>query len=220
MEPEWNADRAVDRMRVGPACIPGVCPVVEAVGVIEVDCSPARLYAVAAEIVDDPHAMAVSHVTGPCDLLVTAVFTNNAALSRYIGRRLGELDGVVAVRPQVATRLHIAGRGEQHGTRSGVRAHVVTLWGSVPIDGAAAAVAAQLNSLCEVHACVSLTGRHNLMFTVWLRGLDEIGPLEARLRTCVPGLILAGRAITLWPLKAGGHVLADPRRARPLAWGM
>jgi DNA-binding Lrp family transcriptional regulator len=272
-------------MSCHPMQVPGVSPVV---GVIEVDCSPPLLYSVAAAILDDPHAITVSHVTGPCDLLVTAVFADHAALSRYIGFRLGELDGVVAIRSQVATRLHVEGsrwwsdlptegqwtvldrrwadadavrvppcpdasdlalmtaltedcrrsvtelaertdlspatvrrrlarleRGWVVVYRCDVARFMsgwpleVTLWGSVPADGAVE-VAARLVGLREVRVCVSITGRHNLMVTVWLGSIDEIGPVETRLTGCIPGLVIADRAITLWQLKIGGHVL-DPQ---------
>jgi hypothetical protein len=52
----------------------------------------------------------------------------------------------------------------------------VTLWGSVP-PGGSARIAAQLIGLREVRMCISLTGRHNLVFTVWLRTLVDILPM-------------------------------------------
>jgi DNA-binding Lrp family transcriptional regulator len=265
-----------------PLRVPGVSPVV---GVIEVDCSPARLHAVAAEVLEDPHAMTVSHVTGPCDLLVTAMFADHAALSRYVGFRLGALDGVVATRSHVATMVHVEGSrwrpdrpsGRQRAVLAQRRADVVaatarpgpdaadmalvaaltedcrrsvvelaqrtnlspvavqrrlarleqgwvlvyrcdvarsvsgrpiavTFWASMPAE-AAVEVAARLLGFREVRVCVSTAGRHNLMVTVWLASLAEIGPVETRLTGCLPGLVIADRAITLWPLKIGGHIL-------------
>jgi DNA-binding Lrp family transcriptional regulator len=264
--------------------VPGISPLV---AIIEVDCSPARLYSVAEHLLDDPHAINVVHVTGPCDLLVTAVFADHASLARYVGFRLGELDGVVAIRSQLATALHTEGsrwrlhrlterqltilRGSQSDRPAATgrtdpddadmalmlalstdcrqpivdlaqrtrmspttvqrrlarleadrilvyRCEVarylsgwpvaVNLWGSVP-PGGAATVAAQLSGLREVRTCMSLTGHHNLMFTVWLRSLQELPAFETRLTARIPDLTIADRAITLWPLKIGGHIL-DP----------
>jgi DNA-binding Lrp family transcriptional regulator len=264
---------------------PGVSPMV---ALIEVDCFPTRLYSVAEHLLDDPHTFNIGHVTGPCDLLVTAVFADHASLARYVGFRLAELDGVAAIRSQIVTTIHSDGsrwrlqRLDQQQTailrrsrpdrpaatgprtdpdesdvaliaaistdcrqsivelakRTGMspttvqrrlarleadrtltyRCEVarylsgwpvsVTLWGSVPPSGAAA-VAAQLNGLREVRMCMSLTGRHNLTFTVWLRSLDDLPALETRLTTRIPELAITERAVTLWPLKFAQHIL-DP----------
>lgn len=267
-----------------PMRLPGGSPMVS---IIEVDCTPARLYSVAEHLLDDPHTINVAHVTGPCDLLVTAVFTDHASLARYAGFRLGELDGVAAIRSQVTTALHTDGtrwrldrhneqqlavlRGGRRPSGRSLRADPdetdmaliaamspdprrsivdlahrtglspttvqrrltrletgrtvayrceiarslsgwpvgVTLWGSVPPDGAAR-IAAQLSGLREVRMCMSVAGRHNLMFTVWLRSLDDVPALETHLTTRIPDLVIADRAVTLWLLKLGGHVL-DPR---------
>jgi DNA-binding Lrp family transcriptional regulator len=269
-----------------PMRLPGVSPII---AVIEVDCAPARLYSVAEHLLDDPHAINVVHTTGPCDLLVTAAFADHASLARYVGFRLGELDGVTGIRSQVATTLHADGtRWRLHrftgdtlaalqrgrpprpaagrpvadpdetdmaviaamstdcrqsivdiADRAGLspttvqrrlarleadrllvyRCEVardlsgwpvaVTLWGSVPPSGVAP-IAAQLAGLREVRMCMSLTGRHNLTFTVWVPSLDDVEALETNLTTRIPDLVIADRAVTLWPLKHGGHIL-DPR---------
>jgi DNA-binding Lrp family transcriptional regulator len=279
-------DAGLAWMSCHPMRVPGVSPMV---AVIELDCAPARLYSVAEHLLGDPHAINVAHVTGPCDLLVTAVFTDHAALARYVGFRLSQLDGVVAIRPQIATTLHKDGarwrlhrltdeqtatlhRGRPDrpaATRSRTdpdeadmalmtalstdcrqstvdlaqqtrmspttiqrrltrletdrilvyRCEVarylsgwsvgVTLWTSVP-PGGATTIAAQLAGLREVRMCMSTTGRHNLMFTVWLRSLDDLPALETRLTARIPDLTIAERAVTLWPLKIGGHIM-DPQ---------
>ncbi|MFA1547714.1 Lrp/AsnC family transcriptional regulator [Actinomadura chokoriensis] len=79
------------------------------VAFVEVDCAPGRLHAVAAEIAEDPHVFNVEHVTGGRDLLMTVVLRDNAELARYVGFRLGRLDGVTATRVQLATTLHSEG---------------------------------------------------------------------------------------------------------------
>ncbi|WP_407914947.1 Lrp/AsnC family transcriptional regulator [Kitasatospora sp. NE20-6] len=79
------------------------------VAFIEVDCTAGRLHEVAAEIAEDPHVFNLEHVSGGRDLLVTAVFTDQAELARYVGFRLGSLDGVASSRTQVATALHTEG---------------------------------------------------------------------------------------------------------------
>jgi DNA-binding Lrp family transcriptional regulator len=266
-----------------PMRLPGVSPTV---GVIEVDCAPARLYSIAGHLLDDPNTVNVAHVTGPCDLMVTAVFVDRASQARYVGFRLGELDGVTAVRSQIVTELHKDGtrwrvgmlterqlavlqddrrpaggdsRADPDDTDMAVVAAMstnprlsvvelahrtglspttvqrrltrmeanrtlvyrcdvargfsgwpvgVTLWGSVP-PGGSGRIAAQLGGLREIRMCLSMAGRHNLMFTVWLRTLDELPSLEAHLGARIPDLVIGDRAVTLWPLKIGGHIL-DP----------
>ncbi|MGW1598248.1 Lrp/AsnC family transcriptional regulator [Streptomyces sp. NPDC002343] len=79
------------------------------VAFIEVDCAAGRLHDVAAAIAEDPHVFNLEHVSGGRDLLVTAVFSDQAELARYVGFRLGALDGVAASRTQVATALHTEG---------------------------------------------------------------------------------------------------------------
>jgi DNA-binding Lrp family transcriptional regulator len=268
-----------------PMRVPGISPTI---AFIEVDCAPAKLYSVANHLINDPHVLNAAHVTGTCDLLLTAVFADHASLARYVGFRLGYLDGVVANRAQIVTRLHTDGtrwrlhrlteqqtailhRGrpdrpaapelrtdpdnadmalmtalstncrlpivdlaEQTGMspttiqrrlarleadriliyRCDVAQHLsgwpetVTLRGSVsPSD--TTTIASQLSGLREVRMCVSTTGHHNLSFTLWLRSLDQLPALEARLATRIPDLTVAERIVTLWRLKIGGHIL-DP----------
>ncbi|MGI5327094.1 Lrp/AsnC family transcriptional regulator [Actinomadura nitritigenes] len=89
-----------------PAAVDWLTPVV---AYIEIDCVPGRLHAVAAEIAEDPHVFNLEHVTGGRDLLMTVVVRDNAELARYVGFRLGRLDGVAATRTQIATTLHSEG---------------------------------------------------------------------------------------------------------------
>lgn len=89
-----------------PVAVGWMTPVV---AFIEVDCAPGRLHAVAAEIAEDPHVFNLEHVTGGRDLIATVVLRDNAELARYVGFRLGRLDGVAATRTQLATTLHSEG---------------------------------------------------------------------------------------------------------------
>ncbi|TDD88504.1 Lrp/AsnC family transcriptional regulator [Actinomadura darangshiensis] len=89
-----------------PVAVDWMTPVV---AFIEVDCVPGRLHHVAAEIAEDPHVFNLEHVTGGRDLLLTVVLRDNAELARYVGFRLGRLDGVTAARTQLATTLHTEG---------------------------------------------------------------------------------------------------------------
>lgn len=268
---------------------------------IEIDCVPGLLRQVAARIATDPHVFTVEHVTGGRDLLVTAAFQDQAALARYLGYRLGTLEGVTASRSQIATTVHAEGSwwrldrlperrrallldrpsagGPATGTagpdgpdaadlalftvlredcrqpaarlaeRTGlspttvrrrlarmqaerslvIRCEVarylsgwplsVTMWCAVPPSDVSK-VTAQLAGMRETRLCASLTGPHNLAFTVWLRSIEDIQAHEARLAARFPELVIADRAVVLWPLKLGGHIL-DPYgrhvRAVPIA---
>ncbi|MBO2462079.1 Lrp/AsnC family transcriptional regulator [Actinomadura violacea] len=89
-----------------PVAVEWITPVV---AFIEIDCVPGRLHEVAAALAEDPHVFNLEHVTGGRDLLMTVVLRDNAELARYVGFRLGRLDGVAATRTQLATTLHSEG---------------------------------------------------------------------------------------------------------------
>lgn len=89
-----------------PMRLPGVAAVL---ALIEVTCVSARLPEVATEIVEDSHVFNVSHVTGPADLVITAAFTDQISLGRYLRFRIGALDGVQSTRAQIVTALHTDG---------------------------------------------------------------------------------------------------------------
>src|SRR4051794_18682255 len=74
--------------------------------VIEIDCAAVRLHSVAAAIADDPHVVAVSHVTGSHDLVVMAAFADQISLGRFLRFRIGGLDGVQSLHVHVVTSLH------------------------------------------------------------------------------------------------------------------
>ncbi|MFD7680541.1 Lrp/AsnC family transcriptional regulator [Streptomyces sp. NPDC059271] len=79
------------------------------VAFIEVDCVSGKLHAVCERILDDPPLFNIEHATGARDLLLTAVFRSQTQLARYVGFRLGGLDGIAATRTQLATALHAEG---------------------------------------------------------------------------------------------------------------
>lgn len=258
---------------------------------IELDCAAATLHSVTAHVAQDPHVFNVSHVTGSGDVLVTAGFADHASLARYVGFRLGYLDGVTATRTHLVTAVHAHGNGwrmdrldQRHqavlrgrpgpapATRAGLdtadltlltalgadcrqpaaqladrtglsptsvrrrlarwdagrsmayRCEVarfasgwpvaVDLWAVTPPDRVAA-TAAGVTGMRETRSCVSLSGRHNLMISVWLRALEDLPGFEARLARQAPELVVADRTVVLSRAKLGGHLLdADGRHLR------
>ncbi|MDX6744063.1 Lrp/AsnC family transcriptional regulator [Actinocorallia sp. A-T 12471] len=272
-----------------PTALPGAHPIV---AMIEIDCVRGRTHEVAAELADDPHLFTIEHVTGRRDLLVTAIFGDQAELARYVGFRLGALPGVAATRTDLATTLHAEGsrwRLERAGGREGgntipgpgtraseappgrpgsggltaadlrlikvlgedvrqsaaslaaktglsqttVRRRLarleregsiayrcevarsrsgwpvsVTFWATVPAHRVAE-VTARLAGRRETRMCVSLSGAHNMLFTVWLRSIDAIPAFEASLAEHSPDLVVTDRAVALWILKFAGRLL-DP----------
>ncbi|MFE9249682.1 Lrp/AsnC family transcriptional regulator [Streptomyces sp. NPDC007088] len=79
------------------------------VAYIEVDCVPGRAHELCARLVDDSPLFNIERTTGARDLVLTAVFRDRAELSRYLDFRLGGLPGVVRLRTQLATTLHVEG---------------------------------------------------------------------------------------------------------------
>lgn len=88
----------------------------------------------------------------------------------------------------------------------------VSLWCSAPPKDTAR-IAAYVSGLREVRLVASLTGPHNLLFAAWLRSVDDIHVFESQLTASFPGLTVADRAVTLWPVKLAGHLL-DPAGRR------
>ncbi|MFL6125961.1 Lrp/AsnC family transcriptional regulator, partial [Actinophytocola sp.] len=76
---------------------------------IEIDCATTRLLPIGTTLAADPHVLTVNHVTGSHDLLVTAVFSDQISLGRYIRFRIGRLAGVRSVHPHLVTALHTEG---------------------------------------------------------------------------------------------------------------
>lgn len=76
---------------------------------IEMDCVAGRLHPILAEVAEDPHVFNISHVTGSYGILITAAFDDQASLARYVGFRLGYLDGVTTTRTHLVTAMHAEG---------------------------------------------------------------------------------------------------------------
>jgi DNA-binding Lrp family transcriptional regulator len=90
------------------------------------------------------------------------------------------------------------------------------LWGRLPPDQTAQATT-QLAGMREVRMCASITGPSNLYLTVWLRTLRHLDVFEARLAACLPQLTITDRAMSLWHVKLGGHLVdPDGRRIRSI----
>lgn len=88
----------------------------------------------------------------------------------------------------------------------------VSLWCAAPPKDTAR-IAAHVSGLREVRLVASLSGPHNLLFAAWLRSVDDIHAFESRLTAPFPGLTVADRAVTLWPVKLAGQLL-DPAGRR------
>ncbi|MFE9327580.1 Lrp/AsnC family transcriptional regulator [Nocardia sp. NPDC052278] len=84
----------------------------------------------------------------------------------------------------------------------------VTFWGSVPL-ARINDVGARIAGMRETRSCSAATGTRNLVFTVWLRSMPDLQAFEERLASEISDLSIRDRAISLWPLKIGGHLL-DP----------
>ncbi|WP_460308281.1 Lrp/AsnC family transcriptional regulator [Actinocorallia aurea] len=112
----------------------------------------------------------------------------------------------------------IAYRCEVAHSRSGWPVSV-SFWGRVPARKVGE-VTARIAGLRETRLCASLSGAHNLLFTAWLRSIDDIPAFEASLAEHSPDLVVTDRAIALWKLKFAGRLL-DPQgrllRSVPLA---
>jgi DNA-binding Lrp family transcriptional regulator len=88
------------------------------------------------------------------------------------------------------------------------------LWGRLPPDRKAQ-VTAQLVRMREVRMCASISGPSNLYLSVWLRSMRDLDAFEVRLAVHLPELAITDRAVSLWQLKLGGHLLdPDGRRLR------
>jgi len=76
-------------------------------------------------------------------------------------------------------------------------------------------VGPQLARLPEVRLCVSVTGTHNLILSVWQRSLADVQRLETALARRFPDLRVAERRVSLRTVKRMGRILdADGRAVR------
>lgn len=73
---------------------------------VEVDCVAASTGGVAAAIAADPYAASVEYTVGGANLFVTTAISDLRALSVYVRDRVSMLDGVIATRVHVATRIY------------------------------------------------------------------------------------------------------------------
>jgi DNA-binding Lrp family transcriptional regulator len=90
------------------------------------------------------------------------------------------------------------------------------LWGWLP-PARTRQVTALLVGMREVRLCASTTGPTNLFVSVWLRSVRDLDAFQARLASHAPELTITDRAVSLWQLKLGGHLLdPDGRRLRSI----
>ncbi|MEU5845992.1 Lrp/AsnC family transcriptional regulator [Saccharopolyspora shandongensis] len=87
-----------------------------------------------------------------------------------------------------------------------------TLWASVP-PGELDKVVQGLGALPELRMCSSVTGPHNLLFTLWLKSVADLARLEALLADRLPQLQLVDRAVTLRMVKLMGRLLDEDGHA-------
>lgn len=74
-------------------------------------------------------------------------------------------------------------------------------------------VGPQLARLPEIRLCVAVTGRHNLILSVWQRSLADVQRLEAALARRFPDLRVAERRVSLRTVKRMGRILGSDGRA-------
>lgn len=77
--------------------------------VVEVDCASGSLLAVARALAELPHVTAVEHVSGDRDLLLTVMATDLAALTHWVTRGIGVMQGIVATRTHLASTVYTEG---------------------------------------------------------------------------------------------------------------
>ncbi|MEU8237731.1 Lrp/AsnC family transcriptional regulator [Actinoplanes missouriensis] len=95
----------------------------------------------------------------------------------------------------------------------------VSIWCTLPA-GDTGRVVSKLSGMRETRFCATLSGSANLILVVWLRSVQEVAAFEARLAVQVPELRIIDRAVALWVMKLGGHLL-DPlgRKLRTVPLG-
>ncbi|MGV4927100.1 Lrp/AsnC family transcriptional regulator (plasmid) [Streptomyces sp. BHT-5-2] len=84
----------------------------------------------------------------------------------------------------------------------------VTFWGRVPA-ARLREVTRRVTGMREVRLCASVISRHNLHLVAWVRSLDDAQRFEVRLAERAPDLTVAERAVALWHMKHGGHLLDE-----------
>ncbi|MFJ5922806.1 Lrp/AsnC family transcriptional regulator [Kitasatospora sp. NPDC092948] len=76
---------------------------------VQVDCPPDRVSAVAAELARHPQAASIELVTGGADLLLTVAAYDHEGLTAYLLDRLGPVPGVQRVRTSLVERTVVEG---------------------------------------------------------------------------------------------------------------
>lgn len=90
------------------------------------------------------------------------------------------------------------------------------LWARAPV-GVLDAVARRLSAAPVVRACVTLTGRNNLMLFAWLRNVTDLYQFERAVSDAAPALEVADRAYCLRSFKRSGRLIDDDGRSAGLA---
>ena len=73
---------------------------------VEVDCVVGSSQSVATTIASHPYAASVEFAAGGANLFVTTVISDLSALSNYVRNRVSALEGVIATRVHLATRVY------------------------------------------------------------------------------------------------------------------
>jgi DNA-binding Lrp family transcriptional regulator len=76
---------------------------------VTVTCAASSVLRVAQSLVDDPHAVTISHAVGTSDLLIAVWTSDLNLLSRYLLRRLNRVPGVITSQVSVATEMYTEG---------------------------------------------------------------------------------------------------------------
>ncbi|MFE5735735.1 Lrp/AsnC family transcriptional regulator [Streptomyces celluloflavus] len=135
-------------------------------------------------------------------LLSTDARTDAAALAREAGvspatarRRLAQALGAreITLRCDVARSL----------TDWPVSAKI---WARIPPDRLTEA-ACRLSALAEVRLCAAVTGRENLLVTLWLRSVEELLGLTEQIAKTLPRIQLANVEVALRQYKRAGRLV-------------
>ncbi|MCW2636474.1 MAG: DNA-binding transcriptional regulator, Lrp family [Blastococcus sp.] len=76
---------------------------------VEIDCTPAKRTAVAAELARHELVLTVEITTGSADILLTVAAVDLATLSHYLLDHLGSMDNVLRTRARISTKLYTEG---------------------------------------------------------------------------------------------------------------
>ncbi|MGW5646820.1 Lrp/AsnC family transcriptional regulator [Saccharopolyspora sp. NPDC003752] len=138
--------------------------------------------------------------------LITALSRNGRATAVELGQETGL--NAPSVRRRLAGLTHNGGLSLRCEIARDLTDWPVSasLWASVP-PGQLDKVVQGLRALPELRLCASVTGPQNLLFTVWLKSVADVGRLEALLGERLPQLQLVDRAVALRQVKLMGRLL-------------